>query len=84
MDRRLRGGRLSSRAERWLLERALVLRAKGGDHAAFAELVRPHIDRLHGLAAKISRMRAARVSASLTAAAAHSGARNRGFGTFVE
>jgi hypothetical protein len=27
-----------------------VLRAKSGDHEAFAWLVRPHINRLHGLA----------------------------------
>lgn len=35
----------------------LVLRAKGGDHEAFASLVRPHIDRLHGLAGLLLRDR---------------------------
>lgn len=33
----------------------LVLRAKGGDHEAFASLVRPHIDRLYGLAGLLLR-----------------------------
>ena len=33
----------------------LVLRAQQGDHDAFASLVRPHIDRLHGLAGLLLR-----------------------------